>query len=235
MKIVVLFFIFCSSIVVSKAQMPSNYRISYEKKINLANLYPDWRVDRRGKYYVDSFELITNSLQATYSKIENANAVEGHFSTHMMYNNVFIDIKSKKTISQKEVSDGSFLMADSIKALKWKILPETRKILGFDCYKAMTKIQDSVDVVAFFTTQLQAPIGPERVGGLPGTILGMVIPAIHTTWLAKSYQNLDSKPIENLSPPKKGKPIDELGLMKVLKDAFDDYNQLNLIIIRALL
>lgn len=217
------------------AQMPSNYRITYEKRINLANLYPNWRIDRRGKYYIDSFALTTNSLQATYFKIETGGGFEGHFATHMMFNQVFWDLKTKKNISQKEVSDGSFLLTDSIQKLKWKILPETRKIVGFECYKAMTKIQDSVDVVVFFTTQLQAPIGPERIGGLPGTILGMVIPAIHTTWLAKSYQNLDVKPIDQLYPPKQGKPIDQSSLLKTLKEAFKDYDQLNLLLIRALL
>ncbi len=230
-----LFFCVAFSYEFCYSQTPSNYSIVFEKKINVANLYPKWDIGKRGKFYIDSSILMTNSIQSTYTRIENPNSVEGHFSTHMMFSNTFIDIKSKTQVSQKEIADGTFILTDSLPKLKWKILPETRKIVGFDCYKAMTNFQDTVVVVAYFTTQLQAPIGPECIGGLPGTILGMVVPKLHTTWLAKSFRNMDVTPIQELIKPNKGKPVNLNSLIKIIKDAFKEYDNWELIVIRALM
>jgi GLPGLI family protein len=220
---------------VGRAQQPIHYAIKYEKKVNLVNLYTRWDMGRRARFYVDSFLLKTNCEQATYTRLDNPNGAEGYFASHMYYNNVFVDIKKKQQITQKEVSDGTFLLVDSLPNLKWKMTTESRSILGFECYKAMAKFQDSITIVAYYTTQLQAPIGPESVHGLPGTIMGLVVPVLHTTWLAKSFQNLDATPIKDFAIPTKGKKVNKEELRSILLDAFKQYDNIQSIMIRVLL
>lgn len=235
MRIMILVFCCLLASIEGKTQQPVKYAIKYEKKVNLANLYPRWDMGRRTKYYVDSFLLQTNCEKASYTRLENPNSTEGYFASHMYYNNMLVDIKQKQQITQKEVSDGTFLLVDSLPNLKWKMTTETRNILGFECYKATAKFQDSIILVAYYTTQLQAPIGPESINGLPGTVLGLVVPVLHTTWLAKSFQNLDATPVKEFSAPTKGKKVTKEELVKILLDAFKKYDNIQNILIRALL
>lgn len=235
MKIVQRVICFLLVSIAVRAQQPIHYAIKYEKKVNLVNLYTRWDMGRRARFYVDSFLLKTNCEQATYTRLDNPNGAEGYFASHMYYNNVFVDIKKKQQITQKEVSDGTFLLVDSLPNLKWKMTTETRSILGFECYKAMAKFQDSITIVAYYTTQLQAPIGPESVHGLPGTIMGLVVPVLHTTWLAKSFQNLDATPIKDFAIPTKGKKVNKEELRSILLDAFKQYDTIQSIMIRVLL
>ncbi len=83
------------------------------------------------------------------------------------------DLKKGISISQKEVFENTYLIKDSSRTWEWKIADETREIAGFECRKAVTKICDSVYVVAFYTDQIPVSAGPESFGGLPGMILGI--------------------------------------------------------------
>ena len=81
---------------------------------------------------------------------------------------------------------------------------------------------DSVFVVAFFTEQILSTSGPEGFNGLPGMILGVVIPRMHTTWYATKLELTEIK--ENqLVAPKKGKPINNNELHKQLKELIKDW------------
>ncbi|MGL1507608.1 GLPGLI family protein, partial [Vibrio parahaemolyticus] len=72
----------------------------------------------------------------------------------------------------REVYERTYLVQDSVRQLDWRITDETRDIAGFECRKAVTKICDSVYIVAFYTDQIPVSAGPESFGGLPGMILG---------------------------------------------------------------
>ena len=85
---------------------------------------------------------------------------------------------------------------------QWKITGEVRDIAGFECKKAITKINDSVVVVAFYTDQILVKGGPENFNGLPGMILGLAVPRLALTLFATKLElttpplafNLPSKP-----------------------------------------
>jgi GLPGLI family protein len=111
---------------------------------------------------------------------------------------------------------------DSLPTYNWRIIDETRNIQGYECIKAETTIFDSIVVVAFFTPELLPESGPESFGGLPGTILGLVIPFLQSTYLAKSIRPL-SENIKSLKP--KGKQIDKKELEKKLMDIYKDWEE----------
>ena len=82
--------------------------------------------------------------------------------------------------------------------LSYSILPEDTKV-------AVTRICDSVVVVAFYTDEILASTGPESFGGLPGTILGLAIPRLYTTWFATKVELLQESEAQKILPPAKGK------------------------------
>ncbi len=123
----------------------------------------------------------------------------------LMTVSVWSQTNSHATVSQKKFYDTEFLLSDSTKSIKWKLEPETRTIAGFECKKAITRICDSVVVVAFYTDQIIAPGGPESFNGLPGMILGLAVPRLYTTWFATKLENINPTEETKIIAPAKGK------------------------------
>lgn len=148
------------------------------------------------------------------------------------------------SIQSNEVGGKNFLIVDSIKAATWKISSETKQILGFTCRKATRKLpaptatirtttstngaitKDTsmmqpvkaleVELVAWFTENIQAPVGPDAYGQLPGAVLEVsfndgeiVITAVDIK------QTVDTK---NLKEPQKGKRITQAEYRKMMMD-----------------
>ena len=119
------------------------------------------------------------------------------------------------------VFETNYLVNDSLVKYEWKITGEVRDIAGFECKKAVTKICDSVVVVAFYTDQIPLQAGPENFNGLPGMILAIAVPRLGTTIFATSI-SLQAAPnyvLPTLSKPKKStiKQLDA-DLVKTTKD-----------------
>jgi len=130
-------------------------------------------------------------------------------------NIVFNDLAKQTTVTQKNVYENTYLVKDSLKALTWKITNDTRTIAGLECRKATTMIMDSVFVVVFFTEQILSNSGPEGFNGLPGMILGIAIPRLHTTWYATKLELIDVKEAD-MTAPKKGKAVNYTQLQEQL-------------------
>jgi len=221
----------------SNSQSIDNYKIIYEKRVNLAKLFPNWRIyNKEDKFHKESFILQTNSINSFYERQEKDITEErSYLSSFMTYSNTFIDIKNKFQTSQKEVGEKTFLMKDSLPNIEWRIYDETRNIAGYTCHKAMARYADSIVIVAFFTEQLGASIGPESINGLPGTILGLVIPKLETTWLATSVESLEQHPVKSFTPPTKGEIVNVSKLRDLVKKVYKDYMNAYSIIYRVIL
>ena len=114
------------------------------------------------------------------------------------------DLTTNKISIQKEVFETQYLLQDNMPNYQWRITDETRTIAGFECKKAVTKICDSVYVVAFYTDQIMVSSGPESFGNLPGLILGLAVPRLHTTWFATKLELVAPNAVQT-SPLQKGK------------------------------
>jgi len=141
-------------------------------------------------------------------------------------NIVFNDLARQTTTSQKHVYEDTYLLQDSLRTLNWKISNDTRTIAGFECRKATAVMMDSVFVVAFFTEQILCTSGPEGFNGLPGMILGIAIPRLHTTWYATKMELKELKETE-WAAPKKGKPTNNTQLEQKLKVLMKDWGGRN--------
>lgn len=231
----VLLISFCTT---AMAQSPilKNVKIEYEKKVNSYASMPADMVERmRGQvpqYATTNFTYETNGEKAIYKSVpteQNQGARRGRgFMRNMSVGGgdnttIYTDFKKDQQVALKEVFEKTYLITDSIPQYNWKITNEFRTIAGFNCRRANAIIMDSVFVVAFYTDEIIAPGGPESMGGLPGTILGLVVNRVHTTWYATSV-NVTDVSEKDIVPPedKKAEKTDRKNLIETVGKRFNE-------------
>ncbi|MBL7698212.1 MAG: GLPGLI family protein [Chitinophagaceae bacterium] len=139
-------------------------------------------------------------------------------------NTVFTSFNNHTRTSYKSVFETKFLVSDSLNNVEWKISDEKRTIAGLECRKAVGRICDSVYVVAFYTDEIPVSGGPESFEGLPGMILGLAIPRLHTTWFATKVQLV--KPSDkDFSMTTKGTKTDRTKLNATLQASLKDWGK----------
>lgn len=235
MKYIILLFL-CVSQIVLFAQTPFiiKGKIEYEKKTNQHKLIEDeaeniWyqeMMKTMPKFTSDYYELIFNSNQTAYKLIkENPENKYVLFGTKPSETDVTLaDLQNGLLSSQKDIFENTYLINDSLPHFNWKISMETREIAGFECRKAITKICDSVYVVAFYTDQIAVSAGPESFGGLPGLILGLAVPRLYTTWFATKLELIE--PNKNqLNPSLKGKKVNRNQVLNEIKKGMKDWGK----------
>jgi GLPGLI family protein len=204
-------------------------KIEFEKTVYVRQLYkemePDWyeRIkDRLPEKAVNYFDFIGDTTHSVYKPGKEVAVDPRGFNMSIADKNVvYNNYQTKTTISQKPVFEETFLVQDSLLKIKWKITADTRIIAGYECRKAVGIIDDTVAVFAFYTDEILITGGPESVQGLPGMILGVGMPRIHTTWFATKVEvnGINMKPV---APATKGKKVTResmiLSLDKVLKN-----------------
>jgi GLPGLI family protein len=112
------------------------------------------------------------------------------------------NLNEELTVMKKSLFEKEYFIKDSLTKYEWKITGEIRDIAGFECKKAVTKICDSVVVVAFYTDQIIVKGGPESFHGLPGMILGLAIPRLSETIYATKLELISPEipiPVEGKS------------------------------------
>ncbi|HTM92700.1 MAG TPA: GLPGLI family protein [Flavisolibacter sp.] len=219
----------------AQTQFLNTVKIEFEKTIYVKQLVratePEWyeRVkDRLQESSVTYFDFIADTTKSVYKP---GKAVpydpRAYFQGIADKNVVYNDYKTKTTITQKPVFEETFLVQDSLLRIKWKLTADTRNIAGFECRKAVGIIDDSIAVFAFYTDEILVNGGPESVNGLPGMILGMGVPRIHTTWFATKVE-MNGVDMKKVVPATKGKKVDRKTMIgsldKVLKE-WGDYGK----------
>jgi GLPGLI family protein len=221
----------CFSFAAANAQQQflNAVRIEFEKTVYAKQLYkaiePEWyeRIkDRVPETSITYFEFIGDTTKSIYKPgkevpYDPRSFFQGIADKNVVYN----DYRTKTTITQKPVYEETFLVQDSLLKIKWKLTADTRTIAGFDCRKAIGTIDDSITVFAFYTDEILISGGPESANGLPGMILGMGIPRIHTTWFATKVE-INGVDLKKVVPAARGKKVDRKTMInsldKVLKE-----------------
>ena len=146
-------------------------------------------------------------------------------------NTTYTDLNTHSNIIEKVIYGESFLVKDSVRKVKWKITDETREIAGYTCRRANGLIMDSVYVVAFFTNKIPVFGGPESFTGLPGMILGVVLPHENINWFATKVIDTPIPPL-TIVPPKKGKVVNRKQLHTELNGALKNWGKSGLFELR---
>lgn len=153
----------------------------------------------------DKFELVFGNNQSIWRSIAQDNddnetgGESGGMQIHMIVAGsndvVYHNFNSAQRIERREVMDKNFIVADSIRPLKWKMTGETKTILNHNCMKATAtrvntsmrmnidngvmerkEVTDTALIVAWMASDIPVSTGPaEFQGQLPGAILEMDI------------------------------------------------------------
>jgi GLPGLI family protein len=226
-KGIILFALF---VAVTSSQAQENFfpaiRVEFDKTVSVRALYKEleensswfqqWQ-DRYPVTAISQFVFIGDTAHSLYQPAKEVVQDPRAFYRPLADRNiVYTDYKKNITISQKPVFEETFLMEDSLLKIKWKLTGDIRTIAGFDCRKAIGILNDSIAVFAFYTDELMVQGGPEGIHGLPGMILGVGIPRLHTTWFATRVE-VNGVNLASISPAKKGKKVNRAAMMQSLE------------------
>ncbi|HKC36318.1 MAG TPA: GLPGLI family protein [Chitinophagaceae bacterium] len=158
------------------------------------NMIPKERKDKFELFFTEGKSLwqpVEDDSQGDETSFGDGNGVRMVFRMPGSDDITFHNIAEGKKVEQRELGGKSYIIADSIKKMGWKVAGETKMILGHNCMKATTqrmqesfrmtmdngeakreKIMDTLNIVAWFTNEIPGSFGPEMYQGqLPGTIL----------------------------------------------------------------
>ena len=136
----------------------------------------------------------------------------------------FCDFEKSRKVELREVLDKKFIISDSLRKGNWKLTGETKTILGYNCRQATSlrfgkrammtmndgkmerkEIDDTTNIVAWFTTDIPVAVGPEIQGQLPGAILELEMNNGRTIYKATEVA---AKPtLSAIKEPTKGKKV----------------------------
>ena len=188
-------------------------KITFERKLNMHKQMDGMLKDRPEmasmidmfkkqlpKYKTDIFEMTFTDKQSIYKPakdgITESKSMMGNLPSER--NIIFNNYETQQTIAEKKVFEKTYLMKDSFKKFEWIIKEDFKTIAGFNCRRAETIIMDSVYVIAYYSDAIIANGGPESFNGLPGMVLGIVMPRLNITYFATQVDNFvaDEKIIE---------------------------------------
>jgi GLPGLI family protein len=135
----------------------------------------------------------------------------------------WLNFADGRKVEQKEFAAKQYLVTDSVRKLSWKLIGETKNILGYACQRAVTtrlskrsminmnngvmtkkEVPDTSLVIAWFTLAIPVPAGPDYEGQLPGLILQVDING-NTTY--KAIEVSPKADVAAIKEPKKGKKV----------------------------
>jgi GLPGLI family protein len=190
------------------AQFIKAGKIEFERRTNQHSFLEDENMfdamikESMPKFAVTYNDLIFDEKTSLFKEGKDPEHNKIHWSINYMSNTVYRDLEKGARTTKKNMFGTDYLVQDSLLKIDWKITNEPRTIAGFECKKAVGRIFDSVVVIAFYTDEILASSGPESFGGLPGMILGLAIPRLHTTWYATKLELIEAP---SIAPPKEGK------------------------------
>jgi GLPGLI family protein len=206
-------------------------KVEYEKKTNMHAFMGEgfWAEQMRGKmpqFRTTYYDLVFDSGKSVYKAGREIadDKYKNYWGSTSTDDVKFTNYTTGQITQLKNVFENRYLLQDSLLNIEWRITAETRTIAGFECRKAVGKFMDSLYVTAFFTDQILSSGGPESFAGLPGLILGLGFPRLHTTWFATKLELKQVTPAE-LVAPTKGKKATRADIFKQVKTAVKDWGE----------
>ncbi len=163
-------FVLILFIVLTLKSNAQDFKIEYQVRFN--DLYDRGRSDRLHSGYL--FIEHNKSRYFTVEK-EKYNPKNEHDIMIMpdTANQVFIDMSTGVLFSQEtDMKNKAFFVSDSLHPMKWEISAVERMIDSVRCIKASCRFRGR-EYIAWFSPDLPLPLGPWKMGGLPGLIVDL--------------------------------------------------------------
>jgi GLPGLI family protein len=212
-----------------------NGLIKFEKKVNLHKQMEGWSdtwseamKKNIPKYQIINFELQFTTTASIYKKSKEQPLADPRIRNSFMSNEedknvVYKNIETQQIISQKQVFEKMLLLKDTLPKINWKITNEFKKIADKNCRKATAIVLDSIFIIAFYADDIICSSGPESLNGLPGMILGAVIPRMNVSYFATSITPYTAPVLEET--PTKGTAYTYKQLIEKLDKSLDDWGK----------
>ena len=188
-------------------------KIEYERKTNQyafmdeGNMWDEAAKKNMSKFVTYYYDLVFKGDRTLFKAGREPEIKQNKFwGVFDSENTILTQLDSSASVTQRSIYNDLYVVTDSLRTISWKITPEIRKIANFDCRKAVGRIMDSIVVIAFYTDEILTNGGPESFNGLPGMIMGLAIPRLHTTWYATKLTLVEVTD-KDLVAPKKGKKM----------------------------
>ncbi|NII28947.1 GLPGLI family protein [Pseudoflavitalea sp. X16] len=218
-----------SMIAQAQQQFITHGKIEYERKVNQhsmleeGSIWNDVMKKNTPKFHTAYYDLYFKDGLSLYKTGREPEVRQNKvWTVFIAENTIQTNLDSSKTTTLKDIQNDLYLLTDSVRKIDWKIGTEIRKIAGFDCRKAVGRIMDSIVVIAFYAEEVLPSGGPESFNGLPGMILGLAIPRLHTTWYATKLELIEVTD-KDLAAPKKGKKYTNAAFQTQLRDIMKDW------------
>ena len=190
------------------------------------------QLERMPRTRTDQYELLFSPEHSLYQFLPNAAADEGAntfagggmvVQMRMSANEVaYTNWASGARVEQRELFDKNYVVTDTVQKVQWKLSEETKPILNFTARKATgfsivsrprvtmengemkrEMATDTLPVVAWYTTEVPVPTGPNYQGQLPGLILELDINNGQT--VTKAIEFSPKVALNKIKEPKDGK------------------------------
>ncbi len=236
------------------AQLPQG-RVIYERTVQMEiRVNDDDQISSRlPQTQTDKYELSFGNNRSLWKRSDEemntqeelgGDGVQIRMVTPGQNDVTYCDFSLSKKVDQRNIFDKNFLVEDSIHKLNWKLTGETSTILGHVCQKAIAQtfgkrmemnidngkmerkeISDTTQVVAWFTSDIPAPAGPEYPGQLPGLILRLDMNNGRMTYVAI---DISSKvDLASIKQPTKGKKLTPDQLVEERNKMMDEMQKNN--------
>jgi GLPGLI family protein len=133
---------------------------------------------------------------------------------------IYLDLEEDEIVRQVDFMGRTFLISDEIESKPWKLTNKMTKILDYTCMGAEQN-QDGKEILAYFTSEIPFPIGPDEFFGLPGLVLAVEVDGA-TAFLATSVElTLPAK--ESITEPKEGKSVTRVQFDNIVDEKTKEY------------
>jgi len=213
--------------------------ISFTEKIKLNMKFPEGMAPPANMptetsktkilYFTKGNSLYTNQTtkeenEVDYSSNQEQEGINFTFKMTDPRQEIFNNLSTGNSIEGMEFFGKDFLIEGPSKSFAWKVTGEQKSINGFNCMKATTIHQDTLNVIAWFTPQIQVSSGPQRYYGLPGMILEVEVPQLNQTITATKI-DVETDPQQMIVIPTKGKKVTREQFEKIHAEKMEEMRQ----------
>ncbi len=131
-------------------------------------------------------------------------------------NQLYKNFEKQESYQKQDLFGRNFLVTSDIKDMKWKLINESKNILGFSCMKA-TYTKDDKLVTAWYSSEIPVNNGPSHYGQLPGMILELDVDDGQSHIVATEI-SLNNLADDAINPPKKGKKVSQEEYDKIAEE-----------------
>jgi len=133
------------------------------------------------------YRLLSNSKESRFEYIKSMQSDDDYQTNERFIGRgggsgvYFKNLKEKIKLHQiSGLDESTYLINEELNKFNWQLLKETKKILGYDCFKAVGEIVEysytrkkeiHIPIIVWYAPSIPLPFGPAGYDGLPGMVM----------------------------------------------------------------